>query len=526
MCFYHSSKFGCFLKRCLEDLGERQVLPRLLLCLCLCWLLAGCNNRGEGVSEMVWESILQNTGTHSSPRVADLNGDGILDIVLGAGGNEFHKSDTGVVAINGQNGELLWRATSRDQLFGSACFLDITADAVPDVIISGRQASLVAVNGKTGELIWRFFPEGDSLYAGKAGFYNFYSPQLVPDQDGDGLSDLLIANGGDVFAPPYEKNRPAGKIMVISSANGKILASAPVPDGKETYMTALVHDFEGDGTHSLIFGTGGETIGGHLYKGKLQDLMANSLEKAMILHSSEGSGYTAPPVLVDVNGDGIADVVGNSYGGEVFALDGRTHEKLWSYTIMGAAINTTPAVGYFNQDDTPDFFISAGKGIWPDVPNTYQVALDGKNGHALFQSDTGCFNNGSPIVVDITGDGVDEVLLQMNFGNSCYYGDMGAIKTQVMAFDIKNQKIFPFSGSYYGKNLSSTPVIADLNQDGYLDLVYCVLSNTREYELVKNLMVVRERTAIPSKRGSLWNGYLGSLQNGYFPTNKKVFAAN
>jgi hypothetical protein len=291
-------------------------------------------------------------------------------------------------------------------------------------------------------------------------------------------------------------------------------------------MTALVHDFEGDGTHSLIFGTGGETIGGHLYKGKLQDLMANSLEKAMILHSSEGSGYTAPPVLVDVNGDGIADVVGNSYGGEVFALDGRTHEKLWSYTIMGAAINTTPAVGYFNQDDTPDFFISAGKGIWPDVPNTYQVALDGENGHALFQSDTGCFNNGSPIVVDITGDGVDEVLLQMNFGNSCYYGDMGAIKTQVMAFDIKNQKIFPFSGSYYGKNLSSTPVIADLNQDGYLDLVYCVLSNTREYELVKNLMVVRERTAIPSKRGSLWNGYLGSLQNGYFPTNKKVFAAN
>jgi hypothetical protein len=39
-------------------------------------------------------------------------------------------------------------------------------------------------------------------------------------------------------------------------------------------------------------------------------------------------------------------------------------------------------------------------------------------------------------------------------------------------------------------------------------------------------MVVREKTAIPAKRGSLWNGYLGSLKNGYFPKNKEVFAAN
>ena len=50
-----------------------------------------------------------------------------------------------------------------DQIFGSASFLDINRDGVPDVIIGGRAAELKAINGKNGKVLWAFFPKGNSM---------------------------------------------------------------------------------------------------------------------------------------------------------------------------------------------------------------------------------------------------------------------------------------------------------------------------------------------------------------------------
>lgn len=51
---------------------------------------------------------------------------------------------------------------------------------------------------------------------------------------------MLISNGGDVLAEPYDPNRSAGQLVVIDSKNGEILGRAVVPDGKETYMSVVV----------------------------------------------------------------------------------------------------------------------------------------------------------------------------------------------------------------------------------------------------------------------------------------------
>ena len=90
-------------------------------------------------------------GTFSSPRVADLNGDNIGDIILGAGRAELQTSDSAVVALDGVSGDLLWTVSANDQMFGSATIEDITGDAVPDVFISGRAAELIAINGSSSE---------------------------------------------------------------------------------------------------------------------------------------------------------------------------------------------------------------------------------------------------------------------------------------------------------------------------------------------------------------------------------------
>jgi glucose dehydrogenase len=103
-----------------------------------------------------WSVEFTGMGIHSSPRPVDLNQDGIKDLVIGCSKKEFEKQDSGVMAINGANGKVLWKVQARDQMFGSANFLDINRDGIPDVIIGGRAAELKAIDGKNGKIIWAF----------------------------------------------------------------------------------------------------------------------------------------------------------------------------------------------------------------------------------------------------------------------------------------------------------------------------------------------------------------------------------
>ncbi len=93
-------------------------------------------------------------GSQSSPRTADLNKDGTLDIVIGAGKNEFQESDMGILAFDGISGELLWKQQSVDQVYGSATLYDVTGDQVKDVFIGGRSPQLKAIDGKSGAVLW------------------------------------------------------------------------------------------------------------------------------------------------------------------------------------------------------------------------------------------------------------------------------------------------------------------------------------------------------------------------------------
>ena len=67
-----------------------------------------------------WTVDLPGVGTFSSPRCADLNHDGVMDIVFGAGREEFMACDSAVVALDGLTGQMMWQVSATDQIFGSA----------------------------------------------------------------------------------------------------------------------------------------------------------------------------------------------------------------------------------------------------------------------------------------------------------------------------------------------------------------------------------------------------------------------
>ena len=473
----------------------------------------------EPAENKSWSIQILEVGTNSSPRAADLNRDGILDIVVGAGKKEFEYCNFAVIALDGSNGTLLWKVDARDQIFGSASFKDITGDQIPDVFIGGRSAELMAIDGSDGKVIWEFFPRGDTVLASDYGLYNFYNPQFIPDQDGDGVEDILVANGGDVNAVPYDPNRPAGKLMVINSLNGKLIAQDTVPDGGETYMSAVVADLKGDGNLSIAYGTGGETIGGNYFIGTMDQLLDTQLSSSHQIDSSQDKGFVGPPVIVDITEDGILDVVVNAVDGRMIAIDGSDNSILWTVKMPNTEAYTSIAVGYFNQDSVPDFFASYAVGVWPRLEWARQFMVNGKTSEVEFIDSLGYSQTCSPVVADLDNDGFDEAILSVNF----FVVDSNEHKSlhhSLVTFDFNDQIVQPFGYSDKGLNLSSTPWIGDLDNDGRLDIVYCYLAGANDVFLMKGLTIKRIITDIKISAPLLWGSYMGSNYDGIFPANR------
>ena len=53
------------------------------------------------------------------------------------------------------------------------------------------------------------------------------------------------------------------------------------------------------------------------------------------MSSAEKKGVMVPPVLVDMTGDGVKDILMNSFDGDVVLFDGETLEILWKVKFHG-----------------------------------------------------------------------------------------------------------------------------------------------------------------------------------------------
>ena len=126
-----------------------------------------------------WSFTVDSISTFCSPQVADLTGDGILDIVIG-GGLEKDGTNHGILALDGRDGALLWEKSAAYDVYMTPLFQDITNDGIVDVFIGGRNAQLFAIDGKTGATIWTF------------------NPQVYPPIDMDQIIKQLTANRDDL----------------------------------------------------------------------------------------------------------------------------------------------------------------------------------------------------------------------------------------------------------------------------------------------------------------------------------------
>ena len=459
-----------------------------------------------------WSVSFKGIGTFSSPRVTDLNGDGVGDIIIGAGREEFQACDSAVIALDGLTGKMLWHVSAIDQVFGSASVKDINGDQVQDVIIGGRSAELIAINGRTGEVLWRFDKK-----AGKEKWYGFYNSQFIKDQDNDGLEDILTSNGGNVWAAPHEtKKRPPGTLVVISSRTGKLLAMAKMPDKRETYMSVSALPVDNEKDYKIIFGTGGETVGGNLYVTTLSTVLKGDfLKDARLLDSSPNNGYVAPAVWADITGDNVPDIIANAVEGKLVAFDGNSYQMLWSVKEQGTEAYSSIAPGYFTDDKVLDFFVSYAVGQWPKLEWSRQFMVNGATGKMEYLDSLGFYQTSTPVVVDIDGDGRDEAIMSVNIH---VYDQLNnqALNNMLVVIGFKKNEVIQLSETNKGSNISTTPWIGDMDNDGLMDVVYCHATNTKKPYTFDGIRINRMATQIPIKAKIVWGAYMGSNYDGVF----------
>jgi outer membrane protein assembly factor BamB len=468
------------------------------------------------LAQSPWQVNFKGIGTFSSPRVTDLNGDGTGDIIVGAGREEFKACDSAVIALDGKTGKMLWNVKAIDQVFGSASLKDINGDHVDDVIISGRSAELMAINGRSGEILWRFDKK-----TGKQKWYAFYNCQFIKDQNNDGLEDILTSNGGNVWAEPHdESKRPPGNLVVISSKDGTLLAKAPSPDKKEIYMSVSAILTEDGKDYKVIFGTGGETVGGHLYVTTLSDILKGDITNARLLDTSPNNGFIAPAVWVDITGDSVKDIVANAVEGKLVAFDGVTYSPLWSVKADNTEAYSSIAPGYFTDDAIPDFFVSYAVGVWPKLEWSRQLMINGASGKIEYLDSLGFYQTSTPVVVDLDDDGIDEALLSVNI--EVYdLNNVRELHNMLVSINFKNNEVTQFSETSKGSNISTTPWIGDMDNDGFLDIVYCHETNVKKSYTFDGMAVHRVPTEIPIRTKIVWGSYMGSNYDGVFENKRK-----
>lgn len=437
--------------------------------------------------------------TYATPTFEKINNDNILDLLV-----VYYSNGQGYLAcIDGITADTIWNSRIKNNYpYGNAITHDVNRDFIPDAIVAGTLGELNCIDGATGKLIWEFY--NDSINPLAIELYSFYNPKFIRDVNNDGISDLLISNGGNPDLEPYSTERKTGFLYILDPTNGSVIAKDSFPDKKETYFSPIVFgDF-------VLYGTGGETDTGSLWITNIEDILNEKVfTHSLRLVGPYKKGFIQPAIIADINGDNIKDIIAVNLDGHIDLIDGISHTSFWHKQFEGYEIYTEPSIVFYDNDNFPDIYITLSKGQFDD-----EQPYDGFKNIII--------NSKSKEIIDI--DSLGYYYQSQTNISYLYHNELHVISTPNSNIDsilyisfldnnLSTNNITNVLPPQMGYNFFNTPTLKDIDNDGLAELFILYHDN-----VTNNIIINCFSTSI-HQDSVIWSTYYGNNHNSIFDNN-------
>ncbi|MBN2012619.1 FHA domain-containing protein [candidate division KSB1 bacterium] len=371
-----------------------------------------------------------------TPGVADLNGDGVNDVV--------YVDKLGYLFVeNGLTKQPMWPAAVNYRIQFPLNFVlaDLNGNGLPDIMLPSNDSRIYAIDGESGNEIWTSPLIGGVLSGAPT----------IADINGDKIPDIFFCNiRGEIYIgygtysePRWSNNQTSSKIRCTPSAG----------------------DFNGDGIYEIAVGTdAGELL---IFNG-ITNAFSTVIDLNEEYQKAKGSFFEDHQIrghlaIGDLDGDKRDDIVAMSTKGHVMAISGNGFKRLWFDELVAADTFKEDevaniALGDLDNDKMQDVVIFTTDNKILAYRGSGQGNGNKKLLWGIMPEDDEEFVS-HPVISDVNKDGNADVIAA-GFFNGLYLlnGKSGKVLWQAK------------EGQSQMQTIVSTPLIADINADKTLDI--------------------------------------------------------
>uniref|UniRef100_UPI0034DFB6B1 FG-GAP-like repeat-containing protein n=2 Tax=Gammaproteobacteria TaxID=1236 RepID=UPI0034DFB6B1 len=441
-------------------------------------------------------------GNYSTPTLADIDGDGDLDLVVGNGGGTFKYYynqqsffvDTQAPTPITTNPWTLSDTPAGQSAFKTGDVISLTLTMSETLKLNNTTGSKVVIAGKDFVL-----DKTASTTAGDKKLVFKYGVQAgdsiaATDFDIDNpTSDITLNNITDVAgnAPVFTADRvvlTTTKLEYIEKTGSGNNPFNGIDVGNLSAPTLA--DIDGDGDLDLVVGENYSTLKYYQNTGTTSNPAYEAKTGGNNPFNGIDVGSYSSPTLADIDGDGDLDLVVGGYNGTLkyYQNTGTTSNPAYEAKTGGSNPFNGIDVGYYSRptladidgDGDLDLVVGESEGTlkyYQNTGTTSNPAYEVKTGDSNPFNGIDAGYSSLPILVDIDGDGDLDLVVGEYYGTLKYYQNTGT--TSNPAYEAKTGGSNPFNGIDVGRY--SAPVLADIDDDGDLDLVVGENDGTLKY---------------------------------------------
>jgi len=400
--------------------------------------------------------------------------------------------------------QIKWWYDVKDMSYGNACAGDIDKDGKLEIVFGcyRNDSCVYALNAEDGTLLWKY----------NTGGCNDAAP-VIYDADNDDTLDILLTSS--CVPKTFCINGATGRVKWIANSNGS--------DSPPT-----IGDIDNDGKQEMLFGE---------FNGNVRCLNIENGNLKWVLTVDTNSQIQTEPALLDLDDDGMLDFVVANWNFDtthcIYGYRGYDHTLLWKTSAPNNVMYHGASFADIDGDNKPELAIGSYDG--------HLYVLNGEDGSIVFDfSFLNVFYIGAPTsIADLDNDGFYEIVF-INYSKISAVNHNGELLwSQSIPYcatsfrgaaisDVNNDGILDVvygsskgdvialsgrDGSYIwdinladhiGKdfNIDHGPIIADFDQDGYLDVF--VVGGYSEYPAIQNNYGRAYAISIGSKGGPDW----------------------